>query len=210
MTGHRVTRFLAARGRVAGPVPQAGMDEAAVTRLAATVPACFRAEADAWIRVLRGEGTRPSRAMGWKTIRSYLGYVLPALHQWHRQQVTSLLEISTQHVMSAIGHPPDRAVHSGLRSLFRALKRERLIFRDPARTISLPAARCLGPCPPAASTACWNEPRPRWPPQPLPSSPYTPSAPPTCLACNWPASTGHADSSPSAGPAATTPCSSTS
>src|SRR5450755_3145427 len=58
LSGHRVTRFLDARGMlVPDPLPQAGMDEAAVHRLAGTVPACFRTETSAWIRVLRGEGT---------------------------------------------------------------------------------------------------------------------------------------------------------
>ncbi|WP_220278007.1 hypothetical protein, partial [Streptomyces himalayensis] len=32
-------------------------------------------------------------------------------------------------------------LHSALRSYFRALKRERLVFRDPARTVRLTTAR---------------------------------------------------------------------
>ena len=142
-SGLRVARFLAAKGLlIAEPVRQASMDEAAVKRIAATVPACFRPEVDAWIRVLRGEGTRPSHAMDWTTIRRYLGYVLPVLRQWRNQEITSLREIATGHVKAAIRgrpHASRRAAHGGLRSLFRALKRERLIFRDPARAVSLPA-----------------------------------------------------------------------
>jgi integrase len=147
LSGHRVTRFLDARGMlVPDPLPQASMDEAAVHRLAGTVPACFRTETSAWIRVLRGEGTRPSPVMSWRTIRRYAGAVLPSLHQWASEQITSLREVTTEDVTTAIARrprPSGRTAHTGLRSLFRALKRERLIFRDPARTVTMHASPAL-------------------------------------------------------------------
>jgi hypothetical protein len=77
------------------------MDEAAVQRLAGTVPACFRTQISAWIRVLRGEGTRPSPVMSWRTIRRHVGAVLPSLHQWASEQITSLREVTTEDVTTA-------------------------------------------------------------------------------------------------------------
>jgi integrase len=142
-----VASFLAARGLlITGPAQRPGMDEAAAQRLAATVPACFRAETGAWIRVLRGESSRPSRIMGWQTIRRYPGYVLPTLDQWASEQITSLREVTTEDVKTAVArrpYPSGRAACCGLRSLFRALKRERLIFRDPARAVHLATRHAL-------------------------------------------------------------------
>jgi hypothetical protein len=138
--GLRVAQFLDARGLL---IPAAdrdiGMDEAAVARLAAGAPASFRADVDVWIRVLRGQGRRPSRALSWTTVRRYLGYVLPVLAGWSAT-FTSLRQVSAEDVVATIeARPgaPGRSVHSGLRSMFRALKRERVIFHDPARTVRL-------------------------------------------------------------------------
>ncbi|MDX3855688.1 hypothetical protein [Streptomyces sp. AK02-01A] len=88
---------------------------------------------------MRGNGRRPSPVVDWGTIRHYAHYSLPVLRQWGAQ-VSSLREITTTDVEAVLetvtGHRA-HALHSSLRSLFRALKRERVIFRDPARGVSV-------------------------------------------------------------------------
>jgi integrase len=62
------------------------------------------------------------------------------------QRVESMREVTADDVREALrGRTGNhaRSVHSGLRSLFRALKQERLVFRDPTRGISLTDARIL-------------------------------------------------------------------
>jgi hypothetical protein len=139
-SGLRVAHFLEARGLLE-PTPgrDIGMDEAAVARLTATVPACFRSEVGTWIKVLRGQGRRPSPVKEWRTARRYLGYVLPVLADW-ATEFTSLREITSEDIKKAVEDrpgSPGRSTHAGLRSLFRALKRERVIFHDPARTVHI-------------------------------------------------------------------------
>ncbi|MFE4023247.1 hypothetical protein ACFXPZ_38625 [Streptomyces sp. NPDC059101] len=139
-SGLRVAHFLEARGLLE-PLPgrDVTMDEAAVTRLAATAPACFRSDVDTWIKVLRGQGRRPSPVKEWTTERRYLGYVLPVLADW-ATEFTSLREITAGDVKKAVEDrpgSPSRSAHAGLRSMFRALRRERVIFHDPARSVHL-------------------------------------------------------------------------
>jgi hypothetical protein len=56
-------------------------------------------------------------------------------------RVTSLREITnddTRHALASRPGSPGRDLVSALRSLFQALKQERMIFRDPMRGITLP------------------------------------------------------------------------
>jgi site-specific recombinase XerD len=82
--------------------------------------------------------------------RNYLAYLLPVLTGW-ASQYTSLREVTRHDILDAVDarHGPviqHRIV--ALRSLFRALRQERVIFRDPTRGISLPApARLPQPLP---------------------------------------------------------------
>lgn len=97
------------------------------------------------MQVLRGEGRRPHPQFPFTTIRSYLNCLLPVLDSW-AGQVNSLREISSQDIKAAPGAQPPvtaRNLLSALHSLFRALKQEKLIFRDPTGGISLPAMRRL-------------------------------------------------------------------
>jgi hypothetical protein len=74
-------------------------------------------------------------------VRRYLGYVLPVLADWSNR-FAGLREITAQDTKTAIEARPgasSRSVHAGLRSLFRALKRERVIFPDSARAVHLSA-----------------------------------------------------------------------
>jgi site-specific recombinase XerD len=93
------------------------------------------------VQVLRGQGRRPHPKFPFATIRSYLNCLLPVLSDW-AQQVTSLREITSHDIRTALDARPPvtaRNLLSALHSLFRDLKQEKLIFRDPARGISLPA-----------------------------------------------------------------------
>ncbi|WP_204800973.1 site-specific integrase [Mycobacterium riyadhense] len=97
------------------------------------------------MRVLRGEGRHPHPEFPFATIRSYLNCLRPALAAW-TEQVTSLREITRDDIQAALDRQPPvtaRNLLSALHSLFRALKQERVIFRDPTRGISLPAMRRL-------------------------------------------------------------------
>jgi hypothetical protein len=90
---------------------------------------------------VRGHGRVPQPALAYKTIRNYLAYLLPLLTGW-ASRYASLREVTRQDILDAVHarHGPviqHRVV--ALRSLFRALRQERPIFRDPTRGISLPA-----------------------------------------------------------------------
>lgn len=71
--------------------------------------------------------------MAFETIRKYLGYLYPVLTAWSGK-ATSLREITSDDIRHALKQRPGepaRDLATALRSLFRALKQERLIFRDP-------------------------------------------------------------------------------
>jgi len=74
--GQRIAQFLRAKGLlIPDPVTAIDPDQADVQWLLATLPGHLVAEVEAWIRVLRGEGRRPSPVMGWALIRRYLAIV---------------------------------------------------------------------------------------------------------------------------------------
>jgi integrase len=104
-----------------------------------TRPEPIAAELHRWVVVLRGDGRRTHPAMPFETIRKYLSYLHPILTGW-AGRVTSLREITNDDIRHALGSrpgSPGRDLLSALRSLFQALKQERVIFRDPTRGIGL-------------------------------------------------------------------------
>ncbi|WP_405690052.1 hypothetical protein [Streptomyces sp. NBC_00057] len=131
----RLIPFLTERGLlIADHVRHADPHRAGVARLRRRIPGHLLPEVDVWIAVLRGEGRRPSRPFSWKTVNGYLGYATPLLESWG-PSVTSLREITTVHVQEAVDNASGvGGVFTALRSLFKALKRERVIFHDPARS----------------------------------------------------------------------------
>jgi integrase len=136
----RVLQFLTQRGLVVpDPVRAIDPDRKAIDQRIQTLPACIGDEVSRWVQVLRGEGRRAQPPLFYSSIRQYLGAIYPALLGWSRH-IGSLREITPDHVREALrglhGHHA-RHIHSALRSLFRSLKQERLIFRDPTRAISL-------------------------------------------------------------------------
>jgi hypothetical protein len=147
----RVLTFLAARDMlIPDPGRQSEPRQHAVDRLLASLPGQIGHEADIWVRVVRGHGRVPHRALAYKTIRNYLAYLMPVLTGW-ASRYTSLREVTRHDILDAIHarHGPviqHRII--ALRSLFRALRQERVIFGDPTRGISLPApARLPQPLP---------------------------------------------------------------
>jgi hypothetical protein len=147
----RVLTFLAARDMlITDPGRQAEPRQHAVDRLLASLPGRIGRETTTWVTVVRGNGRVPHPALAYKTIRNYLAYLMPVLAGW-ASQYTSLREVTRHDILDAIDarHGPviqHRIV--ALRSLFRALRQERVVFRDPTRGISLPApARLPQPLP---------------------------------------------------------------
>ncbi|WP_204810427.1 site-specific integrase [Mycobacterium riyadhense] len=119
-----------------------------------------------WIRVLRGEGRHPHPEFPFATIRSYLNCLRPALAAW-TEQVTSLREITRDDIQAALDRQPPvtaRNLLSALHSLFRALKQERVIFRDPPAAFRCPrCAACPRRYPPIGCAASSTGPTGRWP-----------------------------------------------
>jgi hypothetical protein len=139
----RVLTFLAVRGMlVPDPARQAEPRQHAAGRLLASLPGQVGRETTVWVTVIRGQGRVQHPALTYKTIRNYLAYLLPLITVW-AGRYASLREVTREDIMDAVAarHGPviqHRIV--ALRSLFRALRQERLIFRDPTRGISLPGS----------------------------------------------------------------------
>ncbi|WP_301177853.1 hypothetical protein [Actinomadura geliboluensis] len=98
-----------------------------------------------WVAVLRGQGRLKHRVMRNRTIYNYLCYAGPVLRQW-LGRVTSLREITRDDVHAAVKCRQGGEAHQlmvALRSLFRALKQERLVFVDPTRGISVTRREAL-------------------------------------------------------------------
>ncbi|WP_284741773.1 hypothetical protein [Amycolatopsis sp. RTGN1] len=138
----RAVEFLASRAMlIPDPDRRVGTHERVLEQRIQALPAGLADELRRWAQVLRGEGRRPHPARSFETIRKYLGYAYPVLQHWSNEY-DSLREITPQHIDSAmhglIGHPAaDRL--TALRSIFRALKQERVIFRDPTRGFTVAA-----------------------------------------------------------------------
>ena len=97
------------------------------------------------MKVVRGEGRREHRELPFSTIRSYLNCFYPVLVAW-TDHITSLREITHDDIQAALDERPGitaRNLLPALRSLFRALRQERVIFRDPTRGITLASMRRL-------------------------------------------------------------------
>ncbi|MFF8632459.1 hypothetical protein [Streptomyces werraensis] len=134
-----VCQFLRARGLLVDD-PDLHQD-AGLVWIEATLdalPQPVASEVRAWVDVLRSQGRREGEFRSWDGIRRYLTYVQPVLTDWTASGVGTLREITQQQVEDAVndlsGHAR-RQLAIVLRSLFRSLKRQRVVFRDPARTL---------------------------------------------------------------------------
>ena len=109
------------------------------------LPDGIAGEVRQWVKVVRGQGRRAHQELPFSSVRSYLNCFCPVLAEWG-QRVTSLREITRDDVQAALDQHPGARAHNllpALRSLFRALKQEKIIFRDPTRGITLPSMRRL-------------------------------------------------------------------
>lgn len=145
-SARRILQFLTRRGLVIpDPARQVDIHQQAIEERIQTFPEAIADELQRWVLVLRGEGRREHPAMPFETIRKYLGYLHPVLTDW-AARVTSLREITKDEVQDALAQrpgPTGRDLLSALRSLFQALKQERLVFRNPTRGVSLSTAARL-------------------------------------------------------------------
>lgn len=142
----RVLQFLGAHNMlVTDPEHHGEAAQRAVEARITSLPTSISNEIRCWVKVMRGQGRLPHPQFPYATIRSYLNCLRPVLMTW-TQQVSSLREITPDDIQAALDDRPPvtaRNLLSALHSLFRALKQERVIFRDPTRGISLPAIRRL-------------------------------------------------------------------
>ena len=135
-----VLRFLDDRGMIIpDPARQGTAVERTINHHIDALPGVIGGEVRQWVKVIRGEGRRAHQELPFSSVRSYLNCFHPVLAGWG-QHVTSLREITRDDVQVALGQHPGARAHNllpALRSLFRALKQEKIIFRDPTRGITL-------------------------------------------------------------------------
>lgn len=86
------------------------------------------------VQVLRGQGRRKHEARGYEGIRRYLLALEPILTAWTNSGITTLRQITSDHATTAVDDltgSTRRQLAISLRSLFKALRQERVVFRDP-------------------------------------------------------------------------------
>jgi integrase len=142
----RVLRFLGDQ-RLVAAISSSPVDpeERAVAARIQTLPEPIASEVRRWVTVLRGQGRRAHRARSSSVIRKYVDNAHPVLTAWS-DTLASLREVTPDHIRTALdertGHVA-RRVQVALRSLFQALKQERVVFRDPTSGISLTTNHAL-------------------------------------------------------------------
>lgn len=141
-----VLRFLDDRGMIIpDPDRQGTAVERTINQHIDALPDVIAGEVRQWVKVIRGQGRRAHQELPFSSVRSYLNCFHPVLSEWGLH-VTSLREITRDDVQTALGQHPGARAHNllpALRSLFRALKQEKTIFRDPTRGVTLPSMRRL-------------------------------------------------------------------
>ncbi|MFE8910957.1 hypothetical protein [Streptomyces globisporus] len=126
--------FLAERGLLLPqPRPATSSTEVFVKQVIDGYPPRIADELDSWVRRLRSHPDRPPT--DWRALRRYLFYVKGPLGDWaHRYQTLRQVTDIRSAVTAVKGdRAHERAV--ALRSIFRALKRAKLIFTDPTRGV---------------------------------------------------------------------------
>lgn len=135
-----VCQFLRIRGLlVENPDLHQDADRMWIESALDALPEPAASEVRTWVKVLREQGPREGEPRGYDGIRRYLTNLQPALTTWTTTAgVTSLREITKDQVEKAVDEVSGyarRGLATALRRLFRALKRERVIFRSPARDL---------------------------------------------------------------------------
>jgi hypothetical protein len=130
-TARRVVEFLADQG-VVTVNDQAVLDGWLARRLE-PLPAQLRAEVHAWVEALRGRGPRAGRPRKATTIQGYLRALEPTLGAWSARY-QSLRQVTGEDVtdqLEPLTGPTRLLVLAAMRSLFRVLKAQRVIFANP-------------------------------------------------------------------------------
>ncbi|WP_457470094.1 hypothetical protein [Streptomyces sp. TE4109] len=135
-----VCQFLRMRGLlVEDPALHQDADQMWIEAALAALPEPVASEVRTWVKVMRELGPREGEPRGYDGIRRYLTNLQPSLTAWTTTAgMISLREISKDQVEEAVDGVSGyarRGLATALRSLFRALKRERVIFRNPAREL---------------------------------------------------------------------------
>lgn len=146
LQGARVINYLRLRGLLEAQPPSDPCIARAQHHASTVSHPAFSSALHTFIEVLLGQSSTPSRARSPKTVENYVVAVLPTLEAWSADGLADPREITKKHIEDALdplSGDQARRLHTSLRSLFRALKRERLVFRDPARSTSLTSSRPL-------------------------------------------------------------------
>ncbi|MFE7036082.1 hypothetical protein ACFU9Y_37855 [Streptomyces sp. NPDC057621] len=135
-----VCQFLAARGLlVEDPELHRDRDQMWIESVLAALPEPTAGQVRTWVKVMREQGPREGEPRGYDGIRRYVSHLEPVLTTWTATaDGTSLREIAKAQVQDAVNEVSGytrRGRATALRSLFRALKRERAVFRNPARDL---------------------------------------------------------------------------
>jgi hypothetical protein len=146
----RVLEFLTDQGLLVSD-PHATLDDWLEGRLQ-ELPAQIHTEVDTWVQTLRGRGPRPARPHKTATIQGYLRALGPALADWPARY-QSLRQVTTHDItaqLQPLTGPTRKHTLAVLRSLFRALKAQRLVFTNPTAGLELhrlppPPALALDP-----------------------------------------------------------------
>ncbi len=134
----RLVEFLTDQGLVA-PDQHATLDDWLIRRLE-PLPDQIRAETQTWVQALRGHGPRAGRPLKAATIQGYLRALEPALADWSARY-QSLRQVTTHDVtarLQPLTGPTRKVVLAVMRSLFRTLKTQRLVFTNPTAGLELP------------------------------------------------------------------------
>ncbi|WP_344392074.1 hypothetical protein [Streptomyces vastus] len=136
-----VCQFLRARGLlVDDPRLHRDRDLVWIETALHALPQPVAEEVRAWSDVLRSQGPRESEPRSWEGIRRYLTNLEPALIAWTQAGMTTLREVTLDHLQEALDDlagTARRQLAVALRSLFRALKQKKVVFRDPTRHLAV-------------------------------------------------------------------------
>ncbi|MFE3106797.1 hypothetical protein [Kitasatospora indigofera] len=138
----RLSQFLASRNLLVA-APRDDAHQLAISTVLNGLPSAIAAELRTWVTVLRGEGRWDHPPTSWERIRQYLSYLKPVVTTWS-SQVTSLREVTSDDIRTVLKERKGKraeSIHVAFRSLFRALRQERVIFTDPTRGITVTATK---------------------------------------------------------------------
>ncbi len=131
LTALRAVEFLTDQG-LAARDEHAPLDRWLAHRLE-PLPTQIRGEVQTWIEVLRGHGPRAGRPRKAATIQGYLRALEPALADWSARY-RSLRQVTADDItdqLQRLTGPTRKLALAVMRSLFKTLKAQRVIFTNP-------------------------------------------------------------------------------